>query len=81
MLTQSNASGVEISSQKLLGNACSLFCLFVCFCSFVVCFVGWFGFGFGERVLCVALANARTHSVDQAGMKLTEIHLSLPPKY
>jgi hypothetical protein len=46
----------------------------VCVC---VCLVG-----FSRQFLCVALATLElTLSVDQAGLKLTETHLPLPPKY
>jgi hypothetical protein len=50
----------------------------------------WFGFGFFFLILVLALVSQdrvslyipdclRTHSIDQAGLKLTEIHLPLPP--
>ena len=38
------------------------------------------GAGVKTGLLCVALAVSGTHSVDQAGLELTEIHLPLPPE-
>ena len=41
----------------------------------------FFLFGFSKiGFLCVAPSFPGTHSVDQAVLKLTEIHLPLPPK-
>ena len=47
----------------------------------ILCFVLLLLFLFFEtRFLCVALAVLELALVDQASLKLTEIHLPLPPK-
>jgi hypothetical protein len=40
-----------------------------------------FCFDFRDRVSLCSYGCPRTHHVDQAGLELTETHLTLPPKF
>jgi hypothetical protein len=59
-------------SLSLSLSLCLCVCVCVCVCVVLFCFSET---GF----LCVCPGCPGTHSVDQAGLELTEIHLPLPP--
>lgn len=69
---------VQFNTLKNL--SCNIFLLMPC-CylhthwGFLVLFWGW---GFETGSLCVALACPGTHSIDKAGLELTEVCLALP---